>query len=218
MKPVWLRVFYSPLINRSARTVLVGRLKDCQNPKFGRFTRLEVNEILRKMWIEFPRLARSTPIEPSLGSRINILLACLTLSAFGVLLEKGIERKYAIELLGDVTWKLYRRWGTIVAFIAKILTRNPAKRMQKAINLFLRFPFTPPGYVFERLPSRDGVYLDMLRCPVADYFKSNNTTDLCIETWCNLDFALAQMWGGKLERQKTLAGGGDRCDFRFKAV
>ena len=89
--------------------------------------------------------------------------------------------------------------------------------MQISVNSFLRFPFTPPGYVFERLSSSDGISLDMLRCPVAEYFQKQNTSDLCIGTWCNLDFALAEMWGGWLERTETLAAGCERCNFRFKA-
>jgi hypothetical protein len=31
-----------------------------------------------------------------------------------------------------------------------------------------------------------------------------------------LDFALAEMWGGKLERTGTLAEGKEHCDFYFK--
>lgn len=216
MKPIWLKI-YLPVINRAARTVLVGRLKDRLNPESGRFTRSETNDFLKRMWQGYGRLALFVPHERTRGSRINVLLACLTLSGFQELLEKGVERNYAIELLADVTWKLYRQWGKVVYFIAKVFTRDPAKRMRTAINLFLRFPFTPPGYIFERLPAADRISLDMLRCPVADYFKAHEMSDLCIESWCNLDFALARMWGGKLRRGKTLAAGCDRCDFRFKA-
>lgn len=214
MNPIWLKI-YSPVINRAARAVLVGRLKNRRHPECGRFTRSETNDFLKQMWKRYKRLAPDVPRERTLGSRITVLLACLTLSGFQILLERGIERNYAIELLADVTWKLYRQWGVSVFFIAKVFTRDPAKRMRTAINLFLRFPFTPPGYVFERLPAADGVSLDMLRCPVADYFKAKKTTDLCVESWCNLDFALARMWGGKLRRGKILAAGCDRCDFRF---
>ena len=57
----------------------------------------------------------------------------------------------------------------------------------------------------------------MLRCPVADYLTSNGAGDLCVGTWCNLDYPLARMWGGELERHGTLAGGAKRCDFRFRA-
>jgi len=85
-----------------------------------------------------------------------------------------------------------------------------------SVNMFLRFPFTPPGYVYERLPSCDGISVDILRCPVAAFFLNQNASDLCTGTWCNLDFALAKMWGGWLERTETLAAGCRRCDFRFK--
>jgi L-2-amino-thiazoline-4-carboxylic acid hydrolase len=56
----------------------------------------------------------------------------------------------------------------------------------------------------------------MPRCPVAEYLTSHDATDLCVATCCNLDFPLARMWGGELERQGTLAGGAGRCDFRFR--
>jgi hypothetical protein len=215
MDSFWLKIFYSAAINWAARAVLVGRLKDRRRVESGRFTRREVNDFLKRMWKRYKRLAPDAPREKTFGSRLNVLLACLTLSGFQTFLEKGVERKYAVEMLADVTWKLYRQWSAVVFFIARVITRNPAKRMETAINLFLRFPFSPPGYRFERLPAADGVSLDMLRCPVAEYFKSRKAADLCIESWCNLDFALARMWGGSLERRKTLAAGCDRCDFRF---
>ena len=65
----------------------------------------------------------------------------------------------------------------------------------------------------------EGEYVfDMVRCPVAEYFRSHDLADLCVQTWCNLDFPLATQWGGAtLERTETLAGGGRRCDFRWKS-
>jgi ubiquinone biosynthesis protein len=212
----WLKIIYSPAINRTARTVLVGRRKDRRNSESGRFTRSETNDFLKRTWQRYSQLVPFAPRERTLGSRINIKLACLTVSGFQELLEKGIVRNYAIELLSDITWKLYRQWGDLVFLVAKILKRDPAKQMQMAINLFLRFPFSPPGYNFERLPAPNGVYFDMLRCPVAEYFKTQNSSDLCVGSWCNLDFALARIWGGRLEREKTLVSGWDHCDFRFK--
>jgi hypothetical protein len=48
--------------------------------------------------------------------------------------------------------------------------------------------------------------------------RANDAADLCIGTWCNLDFPLAEMWGGRLERRGTLAAGAPVCDFRFVAA
>ena len=120
-------------------------------------------------------------------------------------------------MVADTTWKVLEKWGRLTYFIAGLFARDPAQRMRTSVNMILRFPFNPPGFVFERLPADDGISLDMQRCPVAIYFYEQDATDLCVGSWCNLDFALAEMWGGRLERSGTLAAGCDRCDFRFKA-
>lgn len=216
MRSFWLKLLYSPLINRATYKVLDGRLKCRQDSRSGRFCRAEIKVILNQVWSEFETLSEKVPREETVGGRMNIQLACLTLSAFRILLTKGIKRDYSIELMADIAWKIYRQWGVLVFSIAKIFTRKKAKQMEIAVNSFLKFPFSPPAYIFERPPASDGVYLDMLRCPIAEYLEKNQATDLCIESWCNLDFALAEMWGGKLERQGTLAMGCDRCDFKFK--
>jgi len=52
--------------------------------------------------------------------------------------------------------------------------------------------------------------------PVADYLGGRGAADLCAGSWCNLDYALAEMWGGTLERSGTLVGGASCCDFRFR--
>jgi len=59
--------------------------------------------------------------------------------------------------------------------------------MDRSINAFLRFPFNPPAYVFERLATDDGTAFHVRRCPVADYFRAHSAPDLCVGTWCNLD-------------------------------
>jgi ubiquinone biosynthesis protein len=58
----------------------------------------------------------------------------------------------------------------------------------------------------------------MQRCPVADFFRSEGAADVCAGTWCTQDFALAELWGGALELTGTLAGGAERCDFRFRSA
>jgi len=40
--------------------------------------------------------------------------------------------------------------------------------------------------------------------------------DVCYNTWCKLDFPLAEKWGGKLERKGSIANGNKICDFRWK--
>lgn len=212
-----LKSFYRPITRQAAHAGLVGRSRNRYKPEKGRFTPTDVDNILKQVWKTYAHLAPKIPREPKFGNRMNMLLACVTLACFQVLMATGIEREYAIELIGDVAWKVYEKWGRFPIFIARLLTHDPHEQMQMSVNMFLRFPFTPPGYVFDRIASNDGISLDMLRCPVTEYLQEQEASDLCIGTWCNLDFALAEMWGGWLERTETLSAGCARCDFRFKA-
>lgn len=87
-----------------------------------------------------------------------------------------------------------------------------------SVNGFLTFPFGRPGYRFEDVAQDYGRSLDMRRCPVADYLGTHSAADLCAGSWCNLDYALAEMWGATLQRSGTLAGGAECCDFRFRVT
>ncbi len=48
---------------------------------------------------------------------------------------------------------------------------------------------------------------------------SPNTTlwTYALARGCNLDYALAEMWGGTLQRSGTLVGGESCCNFRIRA-
>jgi hypothetical protein len=206
-----------PVTGSAARAGLVGRVRDRLNPDKGRFTRAEVDDILKQVWMMYDRLAPLVPREHKLGNRMVLLLSCVTLSCFQVLLAEGIERQYAIELIGDVAWKIYAKFGRVPVFVTGLLTRDPRERIRMSVNMISRFPFSSPGYVIERIPSSDGISMDMLKCPAAEYFRGHDALDLCTGTWCDLDYAMAEMWGGWLERNETLAKGYARCNFRFKA-
>jgi hypothetical protein len=35
----------------------------------------------------------------------------------------------------------------------------------------------------------------VVRCPVAEFFRNHAAADLCVSSWCNLDFPLGEMLG-----------------------
>lgn len=212
-----LKPLLKPWVRWAARSALTGRNRSRSDPAAGRLTRADVDRMLARAWSDWERLAPQLPHEPTLGSRQNVLLACLTLSMLNALLAEGIEREYAIELVGDTCWKVYAQWGQIPRMLSRLRTRDPAERMRASVDMFLRYPFNRPGYRYEDVPEPMGRGLDMLRCPVAEYLAAQGASDLTAATWCNLDYQLARMWGGELERSGTLAGGAGRCDFRFRA-
>jgi hypothetical protein len=205
-----------PVIQIVARGAIVGRDRSRTNLSAGRFTRSEVTSIVGAAFARFEQHVPGLPSEPTIGSRQNVALAALTLSLFETLVDRDIERSYAIELTADICWRFYRQWGLATRAGTRLITRDPLRRLRLGVNAFLRFPFGPPGYRFDDVVQDDGRSLDMRRCPVADYLGSHGAADLCAKSWCNLAYALAEMWGGTLQRTETLVTGADRCDFRFR--
>jgi L-2-amino-thiazoline-4-carboxylic acid hydrolase len=205
-----------PVVRPVACRAIVGRNRSRTDPTAGRFTRSQVSRIVNRGFERFEHQVPDLPSEPTLGSRQNVLLAALTLSFLEALEADGIERGYAIELTADVCWRVYRQWGNATRAATRLITCDPVRRLRLSVNAFLTFPFGRPGYRFTDVPQPDGRSLDMQRCPVADYLGSRGAADLCAGSWCNLDYALAEMWGGTLERSTTLVTGGSCCDFRFR--
>lgn len=207
-----------PWASWAAHVAIVGRSKSQTDPDAGRFTRGDVGRLLKTAWTRFDQLEPDLPPEPTVGSRQNVMLACLTLAMLEALVDDGIERSLAIELVGDTCWRIYAQWGQLPRAISWLTTRDPANRMRRSVNLFLRFPFNRPGYRYDDVPEPQGRAINMLRCPVADYLAAHNASDLTVGTWCNLDYQLAHMWGGTLERHGTIAAGAQHCDFRFRTA
>ena len=58
---------------------------------------------------------------------------------------------------------------------------------------------------------------NVYRCPVAEYFASQGLSNLCVSTFCNLDYPLADVWDVILERPNVLAEGAKYCNFKFKS-
>lgn len=205
-----------PCVRAAAHGAMVGRNRSRSDPTAGRFTRSQVTEIVDVAFARFDRHVPDLPSEPTVGSRQNVMLAALTLGCLEALEDAGIERGYAIELTGDTCWRFYRQWGQVTRAATRLITRDPIRRLRLSVDAFLTFPFGRPGYRFDDVPQLDGRSLDMRRCPVADYLGSQGAADLCAGSWCNLDYALAEMWGAGLERSGTLVGGATVCDFRFR--
>jgi hypothetical protein len=205
-----------PVARVAARRALQGRSCSRTDPTAGRFTRTQIARIVNVAFTRFELQVPGLPSEPTIGSRQNVILAALTLGFLEALERDGIERGYAIELTADVCWRFYRQWGHATRTATRLLTRDPVQRLRLSLNAFLTFPFGRPGYRFDDVSQDDGRSLNMQRCPVADYLGSHGAADLCAGSWCNLDYALAHMWGGTLQRSGTLVGGASCCDFRFR--
>jgi ubiquinone biosynthesis protein len=176
-----------------------------------------VEKILEEAWSRFREIEPEIPVLSKLGPTINLRLAGATLAMYEVLLSVGHSSEDALEIFKRISWLVYDRMGDIPMMAASAVTSDPYGRMKLATQIFRDFPFSSPDYQMVDIPSEKNVVgFDVLKCPVAEFFKSEGREDLCYATWCELDFPLAEKWGGKLERATTIAQGSDRCRFRWK--
>jgi ubiquinone biosynthesis protein len=222
-KLVSFKLIGKPLVRWAAHRALVGRNRSRQQPEQGRFTAGEVTQYLNTAWHDFDALVPDVSKEPTIGSRLNVRLAALTLAMLHSLTVAGVERQYAIELIGDTCWQVYQYWGRVGRLIGRVFGRQPikdhARRINKDGSWPMSFPFNPPGYRARYVPTQGGLGFDVIRCPVAEYFRAHGASDLAVGTWCMLDYPLAEMLNMRLERNRTLAAGDPQCDFRwFSAV
>ena len=208
-----------PVIRWAAHRALVGRNRSRHEPDKGRFNAAEVNRILDQSWRDFDTLLPDLSRETTLGSKLNLRLASLTIAFYRNLTANGIESQYAIELISDTCWKIYQWWGHIGRLISRLFHTDPirdqVRRVKPDGSWPMSFPFNPPGYRTRYVPTNEGLGFDVIRCPVAEYLRAQGASDLAVGTWCMLDYALAEMGGLRLVRTQTLAGDDQQCNFRW---
>jgi hypothetical protein len=76
----------------------------------GRFTRAEIRALLTDTtdtWARFEGHTTEIPYASSAGARLRLLNGALIIAAIQSAIERGVERDYAIELVGDAAWIIY---------------------------------------------------------------------------------------------------------------
>ena len=200
----------------AVRGALAGRNRSRADAALGRFTRRDCNRLTTAALIHYSRLVAVVAPQPNLGSRLTVRLGGVLLAALlEAMLEEGLERDYAIELIGDSAWRIYRRWGQVANLLVGPFSRDPVRRIRMAVEMFLHFPFGEPGYQRQNIPDPAGRRFNITTCPTSAYLVPRGDADLMVKAGCNLDYALAELWGGRLERGGTIAEGCGRCTFRF---
>lgn len=215
----YIKIAYKPAVKWAANRILKGRYLDRADLNKGRFIQADVNRILERTWRNYDDLAPAARVEQleTSGNRQNVLLGVLTHGLYRALLSEGLDTEYATELVSDLQWVIYEKWILLPRSIARLSTRDPQEQMNVMLRLFLRFPFSPPGYD-SKVSMENGAFgLDIYRCPVHDYFKAQGEEEFMLNSWCKQDFALAQVMteGGSYERPRTLTAGDKVCDMKW---
>ena len=175
-----------------------------------------IDNFLKEVWDRYYELEPSVEVQHTLGAVFTTHLAAATLAMHEILMRHGIPVAESHRLIYEIGWRMYTQMGESPLLLASAFTRDPIKRLKLATDVFRTFPFGSPSYQWSDVPSVDGVIaFDCTKCPVAEFFAGQNASELCVQTFCRLDFPLAEKWGGVLQRSGTISSGAAKCDFRW---
>jgi len=176
-----------------------------------------LSEFSNEVWTEYNYRTKIVKKKETFGATIMVKLSLLTLIIYEKLLAENIDKQIAIQLTSKINWIIYENLTHKFWFFTRLFSTRPIKRVKIAMNFFIKyFPYKSPGYEMEILKTENKIVaFNVTKCPAAEFFKEHNLNELCIESWCNLDYPLAEKWNVKLERNTTIAKGNELCDFKF---
>lgn len=190
--------------------------KAAKNVLAPHFNNNEEQDILHGYWQRYLQLKSEVPKMPTMGGSLMLHLSAMSTGFYQELTTRGKDEETTTQLFYDIAWKIYQKMGRFSWGLAGFGNRNGYDRLLKATKLFRAFPFNSPSYQWKDVKAeKDVVGFDCLKCPVAEYFETKGLSKFCVATWCALDYPLAEMWNAKLERTGSIAGGEEKCDFRW---
>ncbi len=194
-----------------------------------RWLRPEIEQFLKMIDKEAEALrpiARPETL-PTFGNRLMVELAVYTAACDRALRRQGIAPRSARQIVADLGWDIYRRMLALSSLPARLITRDPGRRLRWTILMLLRFPFNAPGvpgYAVDSKIEGENIFTYFTHCPPQTFVRrvSEQTGDLdALEafraSWCLYDWAGADVIAGDGERghyrrQHTLSHGDPVCD------
>ena len=182
-----------------------------------RFDNTKALSIENKTWAIYEKLATELPERKNLGGLLTLHLGAATIAFYRAFLDEGYSDDIAIEISYDLCWQIYDKIGDLPNWLVNPLPLKQNEKMKRKTDLFRFFPFGSPSYDMRDVEvDTNTIAFNVHRCHIAEYFQQQGLSNLCVKTWCNLDFPLAEKWGGYLERNSTIAGGQPIDDFNWK--
>ena len=223
------KAIYKPLVWRSAHQILQGRLLDLEKPKKGRWLDSDIREYLNQTWIRCDALMPIAALEklPTYGNRHNVFLAVVTTAAYQVMLDRGVSVGYAIQLVGDLSWRIYSSMLAAISIPYRMTTRDPGRRMGKILRALMFFPFNAPGapgYEVKVWTEGSDTYTYWTHCPPQTFVRrliemngDHGELDAFYNSWCLYDWPGADVLAndsqhGHYSRLHTLSRGDSVCD------
>ncbi len=220
------------MLRRSLRQSLLGR-EITLNGRPTRVFAVDLRALSRRIEPEARKLrplAEFHRLELT-GNRLMVELAVYTAAFYRVLLDFGLSRAEARQLVADTGWRVYARLLGIVSLPVRLATRDPGRRLRWTIGILLRFPFGAPGapgYAVTPGYSGDDIQTHFTHCPPHSFIRrliaAGDRGELAAfrASWCRYDWPGADLIAGDgmrghYTRPRTLSDGDDLCDMCWRA-
>jgi hypothetical protein len=231
MTLVWRMVYRTidRVVAEAAKTVLTERTLHMADGTAIRWLPAEVAAFTAGLHDAAAELRRNAASLDKLGfgNRLVAELAVYTMAGMKHLVRSGVETECAKEIVADLGWRVYRRMLALYSLPARLVTRDPAKRLTWTIRMLLRFPFSahePHGYAVETRQDGDGIHTHFTRCPpqtvvreIAAKEGDGELLEAFYRSWCQYDWPGADVIAGDRKRghyrrTMTLSRGDPVCD------
>ena len=126
------------LIDRSLRNKTGGEIRWLQNDIDLFLSQVSTRTALLRPVAQLDAL-------PNFGSRLMVELAIYTVAADRTLRDRDLDPQSARDALADIGWSVYHRQLALSSLPARLVTRDPGKRLRWSIRGLLVFPFRPVG-------------------------------------------------------------------------
>ena len=221
-------------IQNAAQRVLLDRSLRNKNGQEIRWLQSDINSFLSEVTPEVARLRALAQLGtlPGFGSRLMVELAIYTVAADRTLRDRDLDPASARDVLADIGWSVYRRLLASSSLPARLVTRDPGKRLRWSIRGLLIFPFRPigaPGYAAKVFREGEDIHTNFTHCPpqsfarrIADEMGDPEALAGFANSWCRYDWPGADLIAadghrGHYIRRRTLSAGDPVCDMCWVA-
>ena len=157
-----------------------------------------------------PALARTA------SGRLNLQMGAYLLALRDALVEAGHDPVAANDLLARSLYGVMRRFYRPMDALA--VAAHPRSKLARARwreRVSRRVFFKSPDWTMDEVRAPGAYGFDVSQCAMADFLRSRGELQFCRDVICRQDTLMAQGRGDQLDRRHTIAGGDDRCDFRY---
>ena len=183
----------------------------------------EADQIIRKADELFPELYAKAP---DIGGKENLMAYNLDLMILSASFYEASDHRIDGPAINEMAKGIFAKYG----FVRHFVNVNH-KRQMKLLRKFMYGRYVPYAKLVEEKVShgewgntwrvkinprntQEGVYFDLVGCPLADYARANGYMNL-LPYLCATDHLIPELVHAKLIRTHTCALGSESCDYWY---